>query len=113
MIFDYSRYTFCERWIDADSRTFFDARRPYRFRSRPDNVQYLVKEGESLFTIAGRHFSPIERAAGLWWVIADYQPNPIHDPTVRLVPGTILVLPSHTTLQQEIFSPSRLQESRT
>ena len=112
MISDVSRYKYCQSWYDADRNVFLDARRAFRFQSLPDNVSYLTKVGETLFTIAGRHFAPLERAAGLWWVIADFQPNPIHDPTIVLEPGTVLVLPSVATLYREIFSSARKDESR-
>lgn len=109
---DLSRHQFCTKWIDEDKRLFLDTRKPYRFRAFADNSVYTVVQGDTLFTIAGRHFAPIDRAAGLWWVIADFQPNPITDPTLVLEPGTVLILPSLAVLYQEIFNVARSLESR-
>jgi hypothetical protein len=55
-------------------------REPFRFRAFPDNRQHVVQQGKTLFSLAGRYFAPLPRASGLWWVIADFQPDPVHDP---------------------------------
>lgn len=111
-VFENSRYTFCRAYTDASGRMYLDDRAPYRYRAFADNVVYVVKEGETIFGIAGWHFQPHPRAAGLWWAIADFQPNPIHDPTISLVPGSVLVLPSRRTVLREMLSEVRRNESR-
>jgi Tfp pilus assembly protein FimV len=73
---------------------------------------HIVKEGETIWSIAGQHFRPHPRPAGLWWSIADFQPNPIHDPTIRLVPGSVLILPSLRTVLEEVLGEARRKESR-
>lgn len=80
---------------------------PYRFRVFEDNREHVVRQGDSLFTLAGKYFSPLPRACGLWWVIADFQPAPIHDPTIVLEVGRVLVIPSLRTLNDEVFSERR------
>lgn len=80
---------------------------PYRFRVFADNVEHVVREGDTLWTLAHRYYLGVERPAGLWWIIADFQPQPIHDPTLALVPGAVLVIPSLRTVQEEIFSERR------
>jgi hypothetical protein len=112
MLFEHSRYTFCEAWFDGDGRIFLDARKPFRYRAYPDNLIHVVQQGETLWNLAGRHFRPHTRAAGLWWVIADFQPNPISDPTIALVPGSSIVLPSLQTVTLGVFSERRRGESR-
>jgi hypothetical protein len=107
----FSRYTFTSAVKGEDGRLFLTEREPFRFRSLPDNRQHVVKEGETLFSLAGRYFAPLPRPAGLWWVIADFQPDPIHDPTVALEPGRLLVVPSIRTIQEELFSESRRGEA--
>jgi hypothetical protein len=52
----------------------------------------------------------MQRPSGLWWIIADFQPDPIHDPTVRLTPGRTLYIPSLRTVQEEVFSDKRRKE---
>jgi len=106
----FSRYTFCFAVLDDNECLFLTDREPYRFRALHDNRQHVVKEGETLFSLAGRYFSPLPRPAGLWWVIADFQPDPIQDPTLVLDIGRVLVVPSLRTVTEEIFSEKRRQE---
>jgi hypothetical protein len=112
MLFQASRFTFCEAWTDEDGRTFLDDRPRYRYHALSDNLIHVVKEGETIWTIAGRYYRPQWRAAGLWWAIADFQPNPIHDPTIALVPGSLLVIPSRRTVVELVLNERRRQESR-
>jgi hypothetical protein len=107
----FSRHTFTSAVQDGAGRLVLTDREPFRFRSLPDNRQHVVKEGETLFSLAGRYFAPLNRPAGLWWVIADFQPDPIHDPTIVLEPGRVLVIPSVRTVLEEIFSERRRGEA--
>lgn len=105
-----SRYRFTSGWTDADWRLFLDERVPFRYRELSDNRQHVVRIGDTLWTLAGRYFFGVPRASGLWWVIADFQPEPIHDPTIELSPGTLLVIPSLRTVLEEIFNEKRRGE---
>ena len=107
----FSRYAFCSAVLDDDERLVLTEREPYRFRPLPDNREHVVKEGESLFSLAGRYFAPLPRPAGLWWVIADFQSDPVHDPTIALEPGRLLVIPSVRTVVEEVFSEKRRAEA--
>lgn len=111
-IFERSRFTFCQSWFDESGRVFLDDRKPYGYQAFADNTLHVVQGGDTLYGIAGQQFRPLPRAAGLWWVIADFQPNPIHDPTIKLVEGSVLVLPSVRTVLEEILSETRRTESR-
>jgi hypothetical protein len=86
---------------------------PFRFVVRTDTIVHEVAEGDSLFTLAGRYYTAIDpaRACGLWWVIADFQPEPIHDTTCRLAVGSIIYVPSVRTVLEEIFNEARRGES--
>jgi hypothetical protein len=112
VLLDLSRHHFCELQADEDGKLFLDARKPFRFQVFSDTVVHIVGQGETLFNLAGFYYSQRERPAGLWWVIADFQPTPIHDPTIRLTPGQILYIPSLRVIFGEIFSESRRTESR-
>ena len=103
----WSRFTFCTALQDDDGILFLTEREPFGYQPFTDNRLHVVKEGESLFTLAGRYFAPLPRPAGLWWVLADFQPEPILDPTLALTPGTTLVVPSLRTVQEEIFNEHR------
>lgn len=103
----FSRYSLAYATQDAEGTLMLYGDEPYRHRDFGDNTEHVVRLGDTLYTLAGRYFHPLPRACGLWWVIADFQPEPIHDPTVRLATGRVLVIPSHRTLTEEIFSERR------
>jgi hypothetical protein len=92
--------------VDA-SKIILSERVPYRYTVETDTIQHVVVAGDTLFTIAARYYASLDRPAGLWWVIADFQPEPIHDPTVDLTPGSLLYVPSLRLVQQEIFNERR------
>ncbi len=105
-----SRYEFTLGIDDSEGRRLLTSREPFRFRSFADNRTHVVGDGETLFTIAGRFFRPRTRAAGFWWVIADFQPDPILDPTIPLEVGRTLFVPSLRTLDEEILSEARRRQ---
>ncbi len=81
---------------------------PFRFRDLPDNISHEVGDGDSLFTIANKLFEGFtDRPAGLWWIIADFQPDPILDPTLVLDTGRVIIVPSERTVREEILNPKR------
>lgn len=106
-----SRHQFSFGVKDDFDRLYLTDRTRYLFKNFPDNVEHEVREGDTLFNLAARYFRPLERAAGFWWVIADFQPTPILDPTIKLAIGARVVVPSIRTLQESILSPSRSSES--
>jgi hypothetical protein len=85
-------------------------REPFLFRNYKDNREHLVKEGESLFNLAARYFDGIDNPAELWWIIADFQPDPILDPTIKLELGRTLIIPSVRTVEEVIFNEARRLE---
>jgi len=107
----YSRHSFTTGRSNSAEQTYIDDRIPYRFRALTDNKQYAVQEGDSLYALAARYFSPLPRPAGLWWVLADFQPQPIHDPTIQLLPGSVLVIPSVRTVTELILGEERREDT--
>jgi len=105
-----SRKMFCTAQADASGRLFLSERSRFLYRSLSDNIMHTVAAGESLFTIAARYYAAVDRPAGLWWVIADFQPDPIFDPTLRIADGTVLVVPSLQTVLTLVFAEERRAE---
>ena len=108
----FSRHSFVSLVLDDETELLsLTDREPFRFQDFTDNEAHRVREGDTLFTLAGNRYKQFERPAGLWWVIGDFQPDPIHDPTINLAPGRTLFIPSVRTLIEEIFSASREAET--
>lgn len=109
-----SRHAFSVGFEDAEAapgNTLLSEREPFTFRDYPDNVEHTVAEGDSLFVLAARYFNGIPDPSELWWVIADFQPDPIHDPTLRLAVGSTIVVPSVRTVLEEVFNEKRRLET--
>lgn len=106
----WSRHTFSKAYRDAYGDLVLTEPTPYRYRDFEDNRFHVVVYGETLFELAKKYFPSFPRPDGLWWIIADFQPEPIHDPTIQLTPGDTLVIPSERTVVEEIFSESRRDE---
>jgi len=98
-----SRHSFTTGVRDGADLLHLTEREPYRFRSHTDNRVHTVVQGDTLWGLAGRYFAPLPRACGFWWAIADYQPDPIVDPTLVLEPGRRLVIPSLRVLTDVIL----------
>lgn len=102
-----SRHSFTLGIRDEAGRLFLTEREPYRFRQHADNRVHLVAGGDTLFGLAGKYFAPLPRASGFWWVIADFQPDPIVDPTLQLELGRQLIIPSVRVLTDVILGEQR------
>jgi len=105
-----SRYAFCEEIVEDDGKIGLSRRVPFRFRARADNRRHTVREGETLFSISADYFSQMPRPAGFWWAIADYQEEPITDPTLALEAGRVLWIPSSALLSTVILGERRRRE---
>lgn len=107
----HSRYLFCQGLTDSAGRTYLSDRVPFKFKKTADNRTHNVVEGDTLFHLAHTYFSPLDRPSQYFWVIADFQPDdPIIDATLKLQPGTVLVIPSIRMLVEEILNESRRDE---
>jgi hypothetical protein len=98
-----SRHSFTFGVHDDAGVLHLTEREPYRFRSHTDNRVHVVVQGDTLWDLAGRYFAPLPRACGFWWAIADYQPDPIVDPTLVLEPGRRLFIPSLRVLTDVVL----------
>lgn len=106
----WSRDRFTTGITDDDGVLYLSEREPYAYRELADNVVHRVTQGDTLWTLAATYYEGIERPARFWWAIGDFQPDPIHDPTIALAPDSELVIPSIRTLQEEILNERRRME---
>lgn len=107
----YSRFTFSAGFVDEDDDRFLlEDPEPFAFQEFADTRVHTVQDGDTLFNLAGRFFASFERPSGLWWVIADFQPDPIIDPTLRLSVGRALFIPSERVLTEQVFNEARRDE---
>lgn len=103
-----SRYSFCLALTDDIGRRFLTEREPYGYVSFPDNRAHTVVGSDTLFSLAAQYFSPLPRACGFWWAIADFQPtDPIIDPFLALAVGRVLVIMSNRVLTDVVLGEAR------
>ena len=104
-----SRHLFSRAIQLPDRRVVLTDREPFSFREFEDTRRVRVQERDTLYGLAAFHFNvpDIERPSDLWFVIADFQPVPIHDPTIKLTPGSTIHIVSIRVLFEEVFSEKR------
>lgn len=95
-----SRYKHTELRVshpDEETRfIYYGSRESLAYQSDSENVMHIVVAGDTLQNLAAKYFDGFQTPANLWWIIAEYQNPPIFDPTLRLNPGSILIIPSVT-----------------
>jgi hypothetical protein len=106
-MFPESRYRFCTVLTDAAGRQYLDEREPFRYVDEPDNVIHVARAADTWWGLAHRYFPGFSRACGLWWLLCEFQPTPVIDPTLALVAGTTVVIPSARLVRLRVFSPER------
>lgn len=104
-----SRYSLSLAIKDDQGRTFLTDPDPFRYQDLPDNRYHTVVVGDTLWGLSARAFQNIKDGQHLWPIVAWFQPQPIHDPTIALTPGRELVFPSERTVLEKILSASRGQ----
>lgn len=104
-IADYSRFLFCQGITDADGRLILSERVPFLFVTRDDTRKHTVTDGDTLWGLAGLYFAQLPRPSQFFWVICDF--NGIFDPTLRLLPGVVLQVPSVRFVVEELQNEAR------
>ncbi len=69
---------------------------------REDTRLHKVEEGDTLEALAELFFGG-PNSARLWWIIADFQPEPILDPTEDLKIGKLLFIPSQNFVESIVL----------
>jgi hypothetical protein len=108
----FSRYLFTSMIQNEDGYLYLTEREPFRFQNLPDNIRHVVESGDWWPYLAHEFYKSLPvRSAGLWWIICDFQPQPVIDPTIRPEVGSLIVAPSQRVVVEEIFSERRRKES--
>ncbi|NIO74655.1 MAG: hypothetical protein GTN69_01910 [Armatimonadetes bacterium] len=103
-----SRFRNVPTLTDPDGRLVTAERVPFRYEDREDNHRITVSEGKSWEDLAERLYAHIsERACGLRWILHDFQPTPIVDPTIPPRPGSVVFAPSDIVVLNEILGQPR------
>lgn len=102
-----SRYRFSTVERDPSGAVYLGPRPVFGYRDLPDNNIHVVTEGDSLFAIAADAYKGLDRPEQFYWVIADFQPEPIRDVTIPLESERQLYIPSLRTLESQILSANR------
>ena len=106
----FSIYRFCSAIRDAKGALYLTDAPPARFVDLPDNRRHTAVLGDTWADLAARHYGAFPDPELLWPVIADFQPEPVEDPTLALEPGKVIFIPSPRTVTELIFSESRRPE---
>ena len=107
-MFAWSRYRYCTVIGGQNGEIAeLDEREPFRFRNETDNRYHRAQSGDTWWSIAAKFFSGVPRACGLWWLLCEYQPDPVVDPTLAIDDGTLIVIPSMRVLRMYAFSDER------
>jgi len=102
-----SRHEFCTAYTGYLGRRALTDRVPYRFVDLQDTIRHVVSQGDTWHSIAGRYYIKLAAGAQLWWAVADFQPEPVVDPTQALVPGVTVYVPSPRTVRERILNTVR------
>lgn len=87
------------RLITGKIINYMSLHEPFYYQDRSDNLTFVARRGDRLDHIATVFY----RDPKLFWVLADFQPNPILNPMLPIEPGRIIYGPSVEVLQQEIL----------
>jgi len=97
-----SRHAGTVALLDDDGRQHLTDREPFGYRDLADNRTHVVVEGDTWWNLADGYFDPLPRACGLFWILCDFQPEPVVDPT-RLEVGRAVAIPSLRTVTELIL----------
>lgn len=94
MFKDDSRYNLADLYKDASNRSYTALRSRIFFDDIDGVFPHVVEDGDTLWSLADFYYEgSAETDTNYWWAIADFQPEPINDPTIKLSPGQILLIP--------------------
>jgi len=103
MIFEDSRYVLSDLFVDSQSRVYLGPRERFFFEDLDDVIPHTVREGDTWHSLAHQYYGrALSAEVNLWWALADFQPEPVLDPTLVLAAGTIVLIPPIRVMQEEL-----------
>jgi len=99
-----SRYRFCTVLGGNGATSYLDEREPFRFRDEPDNRFHTARDGDTWWGLAWKFFAGFPNKALLWWLLCEFQPEAVVDPTIRIEAGRIVAIPSERLIRTQVFS---------
>jgi len=111
-----NRYSLAFTDVDSDS-ILISPIVPFSYRELSDNILHVATKGEMLWDLAEKYYSKkgdsslgLNDAWSYYDIIADFQPNPIADPTLSMIGGENIYLPSIQTIKMLIENENRRQD---
>lgn len=103
-----SRYSSTDVYEAFTGNTLRDDYIPFRYEAFDDNIVHVAAEGDTWWTIAQRYYFHISSNAGrLWWVVCDFQPQPVVDPTIAISPNRTVIIPSPLVVLTQVLGVRR------
>ncbi|MCK4783160.1 MAG: hypothetical protein KAV87_05365 [Desulfobacteraceae bacterium] len=106
-MFPWGRYRYCVQTENEDGILRLDERESFRYKNEPDNRNHRSRSGDFWWGLAHMYFQGIPRPCGLWWLLCEFQPVPVIDPTIVIPENTLIVVPSLRLVRLEVFSEER------
>ena len=104
----FSRYRFCDVLTDEDGKSYLSERSPFGYRASPDNLERVVVDNDTWWSIAGLWYRDLApNPSMLFWIVCDYQPVPVVDPTLAIPAGVTVYGPHPDVVKEQILNESR------